>query len=325
MRPVMALLCAVALFALAAPGVRADDYNKLTYFTFSTPVQVPGATLPAGKYMFKLADPSSGRRAIQIWDEEGKKLYTTLLTMSIQRAEIPKDPVVMFSEAPAGEAPAARSWFYEAERIGYEFVYPKDQAMKIARASSSPVLTTDESSTDLSALNAAKVGQIDDAGQVVDVAASRQTTADATTTADTTASAASTSSTASTTTAPEPSPATTTTATAPEPSATTTTAAAAPEPSPVTTSAAAAPEPSANRTEPAAPIARNDAATPVGTSGSLAAQQSSGATAAARPADSPAALPSTASSLPLLELLSGVLLLSALAVRELRKRLVESR
>jgi hypothetical protein len=298
MRSAMALLCGVALFALLAPGVRADDYNKLTYFTFSTPVQVPGATLPAGKYMFKLADPSTGRRAIQIWDEEGKKLYTTLLTMSVQRAEIPKDPVVMFSEAPAGEAPAARSWFYEAERTGYEFVYPKDQAMRIARASRSPVLTTEESSTDLSALNAARVGRIDDAGQVVDAGAS-QTTADATATADTTASAASTSSTASTTTAPEPSP--------------------------VTTSAAAAPEPSANRTEPAAPIARNDAATPVGTSGSLAAQQSSSAAATARPADSPAALPSTASSLPLLALLSSVLLLSALAVRELRKRLVESR
>jgi hypothetical protein len=320
MRQAMALLCALALFALAGPGVRADDYNKLTYFTFSTPVQVPGATLPAGKYMFKLADPSSGRRAIQIWDEEGKKLHTTLLTMSIQRTEIPKDPIVMFSEAPAGEAPAARSWFYEAERTGYEFVYPKDQAMKIARASSSPVLTTDESSADLSALNAAKVGRIDDAGQVADVTAStsQTTTADSSPSATTTTATSSSTTTAtssSTTTAPEP--AATTTATAPEPSSATTTAAAAPEPSPATTSAPAAREP--------APVARNDAATPVGTSGSLSAQQPSSAAAPAQPADSAAALPSTASSLPLFELLSTVLLLSALAVRELRKHLAEGR
>jgi hypothetical protein len=33
-------------------GVRADDYNKLTYFTFSGPVQLPGITLPAGTTSF---------------------------------------------------------------------------------------------------------------------------------------------------------------------------------------------------------------------------------------------------------------------------------
>ena len=48
MRLAKALFCAAALLALMVPGVRADDYNKLTYFTFSGTVQVPGATLPAG-------------------------------------------------------------------------------------------------------------------------------------------------------------------------------------------------------------------------------------------------------------------------------------
>jgi hypothetical protein len=297
MRPVIALLCAAALFAVVAPGVRADDYNKLTYFTFSSPVQVPGATLPAGKYMFKLADPSSGRRAIQIWDADGKKLHTTLLTMSIQRTEIPKDPIVMFSEAPAGEAPAARSWFYEAERVGYEFVYPKEQAVKIARASNSPVLSTDESSTDLSALNAANVGHIDDAGQLVDASPSTagQPAADAVT----------------------PPSAADTTAAAPD-----TTAAAS-------DTVARAPEPSANRTESPAPRVRSDVATPVGTTGRSAAAASSAqqatSAAAAQSADSPAALPRTASSLPIVELMSVVLLLSALGVRELRRRVADGR
>jgi len=159
MRAVKTLFCAAALLAVFAPGVRADDYNKLTYFTFSAPVQVPGMTLPAGKYTFKLADPESGRRAIQIWDSDGK-LLTTLLTVSDQRMDA-KEPMVMFNEKPAGEAPAVRSWYYEGEHAGYEFVYPKDQAMKIARASHQPVLSTDETASDLGALKAAKVSRVE--------------------------------------------------------------------------------------------------------------------------------------------------------------------
>jgi hypothetical protein len=55
------LLLAVALghaafFVFLTPtGALASDRDKLTYFTFSGPVQVPGATLPAGTYQFKRA------------------------------------------------------------------------------------------------------------------------------------------------------------------------------------------------------------------------------------------------------------------------------
>ena len=42
---------AAMLFSVPAPA-RADENNKLTYFTFSKPVQLPGKTLPAGKYRF---------------------------------------------------------------------------------------------------------------------------------------------------------------------------------------------------------------------------------------------------------------------------------
>ena len=51
------MCCTVALTAFVATGVHADDYNKKTYITFSASVQLPGVTLPAGTYTFKLADP----------------------------------------------------------------------------------------------------------------------------------------------------------------------------------------------------------------------------------------------------------------------------
>ena len=56
MRVWKAACCAALVTLMAAPGVRADEWNKKTILTFSGPVQIPGATLAAGTYVFKLAD-----------------------------------------------------------------------------------------------------------------------------------------------------------------------------------------------------------------------------------------------------------------------------
>src|SRR4051794_27254277 len=56
MRLLKIAVCAFALAAFTAPRAHADEWNKKTFLTFSGPVQVPGTTLPAGTYMFKLAD-----------------------------------------------------------------------------------------------------------------------------------------------------------------------------------------------------------------------------------------------------------------------------
>jgi hypothetical protein len=80
LRALRGLLFAITITACLAPGVRGDEYTKQTYLTFSGPVQLPGIVLPAGTYQFKLADPESGRRALQVWDKDGARLFTTLDT-----------------------------------------------------------------------------------------------------------------------------------------------------------------------------------------------------------------------------------------------------
>ena len=75
MRFVKALCCAAALTAMIAPGARADEWNKKTILTFSGPVQIPGATLPAGSYVFKLADIPGNRHVVQVFDKDEKKIY----------------------------------------------------------------------------------------------------------------------------------------------------------------------------------------------------------------------------------------------------------
>src|SRR5947209_3985577 len=133
---VSAAVLAVAL----APAAHADDYDKLTLLTFSAPVDLPGITLPAGTYRFTLADPESGRRAIRVTDKDGSKQLGMFLSVPNQRMTATDNPVVMFKEAAAGAPPAVQAWFYPAEHTGYEFVYPHDQALKIAKATHESVL-----------------------------------------------------------------------------------------------------------------------------------------------------------------------------------------
>src|SRR6185295_7909184 len=140
MRFVKALCCAAALTAIIAPGARADEWNKKTILTCSGPVHIPGATLPARTYVFKLADIPGNRHVVQVFDKDEKKIYTTMLAVPNQRSEPSDKPIILFSERATGSPQAVKVWYYPGETIGNEFVYPRSQAMKIAKESHSRVL-----------------------------------------------------------------------------------------------------------------------------------------------------------------------------------------
>ena len=147
MRLVKALWCAAALTVMIAPGARADEWNKKTILTFSGPVQIPGATLPAGSYVFKLADIPGNRHVVQVFDKDEKKIYTTMLAIPNERLEAGDKPIVLFSERASGSPQAVKVWYYPGERIGNEFVYPKVQAMRIAKETHQSVLAMKDETT----------------------------------------------------------------------------------------------------------------------------------------------------------------------------------
>ena len=173
MRKLM-IACSAALLAVGLAGTaHADEWNKLTYLTFSGPVQLPGITLPAGTYRFELADPDSSRRIIRVSDKDGSKNYGMFLSISDQKLEPSDNPVVMFKETPAGAPQAVQAWFYPGESHGYEFVYPHDQALKIAKATHGSVLAvkdTPKASTDderVASMKSAETSRIDENGRPV--------------------------------------------------------------------------------------------------------------------------------------------------------------
>jgi hypothetical protein len=140
----IAAACALAVTAVMGMNATAQDLNPLekTFLTFSAPVELPGMTLPAGTYVFKLAD-TAGRNVVQVLSQDEREVHGQFLFMQHSRPEISSETVVTFRETREGATPAVQYWYYPNERIGKEFIYPKDQAMQIAARTGGSVLTED--------------------------------------------------------------------------------------------------------------------------------------------------------------------------------------
>lgn len=122
-----------ALVAVMMPApAGALTYDKLTYMTFSGPVQVPGVTLGAGTYRFRLANPDTRRNVLQVLSNDGATVYAMFNTIQDHRTVLTDEAAVTFRETPAGVPPAIKSLFYGGEYGGYEFVYPKGGPNMIA-------------------------------------------------------------------------------------------------------------------------------------------------------------------------------------------------
>ena len=170
--------CAVALVAgMSAATVFAQTPDKRTVFTFSGPVSIPGVTLPAGQYLFRLADPMTSGKVIQVLSADGTKPYGLFFSYPVERLNASEKPEVRFMET-AKDAPAAiKTWWYPGERTGYEFIYPKDQARQLARGASLPVLTTQAQTTTTEQTNTADLARVSSTGQDTNVSADAKTSA----------------------------------------------------------------------------------------------------------------------------------------------------
>lgn len=262
--------------------------NRDTNVTFSGPVSLPGTTLPAGTYVFRLADSPVNRHIVQVFDKDQAKLITTILAVAAERPQPEGDPIVSFKETPSDRPPAVRFWYYAGEKSGSEFIYPRAQAMMIASASGESVSAFDTDSTNLDAWTKGSVTKV----------SPTTSTEPASTASSTSTAAASTTSTASTTTASTTAPVTQPAPTPEQMPASTTAPAAAP----TTAAVATQPEPTPAPTT-TAPSTVVSEPSPVGTSGRTE-------------------LPATASQLPMVGLIGLVAFAAALGVRAARRSIV---
>ena len=123
-KTVVVALSMAVLGAASASSARADEWNKLTYLTFSQDVAIPGKVLTAGTYTFRLSDSQSDRHVVQIFNQTGTQLITTLLTIGAYRLSLTDDTVITFGEPVGNAPPPITRWFYPGDTNGQEFICP---------------------------------------------------------------------------------------------------------------------------------------------------------------------------------------------------------
>jgi hypothetical protein len=146
-------LFAVALFALlvAAPALVAQNMPitpEISYFPVTEPTDVGGKILQPGTYVIRVIRSADSRNKVQIWSQDQKKLYTTVLTIPHQLRPNEKMPSTMFVfyEPTANHPRALRTWFAKNSPgdYGHDVVYPEGRAKQIAVASNIPVVSYPE-------------------------------------------------------------------------------------------------------------------------------------------------------------------------------------
>ncbi len=156
-RKLVAFLTLAVLTLSIGSRAEAQTANYRTYFTFSAPVTLPGQTLPAGKYIFRLADPDGSRKVINVLSGDGRRSLAMLHSIPNQATKPPKDAEIRFMETDAQVPPPIKTWWYAGKAIGYEFIYPREQAVQLAKSTKDPILTTAKDTTDFKNVDLSRI------------------------------------------------------------------------------------------------------------------------------------------------------------------------
>jgi|SRR5579862_8861795 len=151
------------VFFLAPTTVNASEWDRMTKFTVSHPFEVPGMTLqPNTRYTMRLYDSPSTRNVVQVLNGDDTKMLTQFMAITDERLEPVDKTTFTFIETEPGYPMPIKEWFYPGRNIGLEFVYPKEQALEIARHAKEPILSAE--SVDLHKLAAVRVEAISPLG-----------------------------------------------------------------------------------------------------------------------------------------------------------------
>ena len=103
----MATACVAAVILMLGISVGAQDFNihEKTFLTFSNSVELPGMTLPAGTYTFRLADTPS-RNVVQVLSQDEKQIHGQFLFIQAERPDVTGETVITFRETREGTTPA---------------------------------------------------------------------------------------------------------------------------------------------------------------------------------------------------------------------------
>lgn len=135
--------CCIVTLALSpqfAAGAR--DSGKLIA---AEPTSIPGLTLPPGAYTIHVVDHLAERFVVRV---DGPRRGVHYSFLALENAAIPKPEApgpVVWSNAPAGKE-YLRGWLFPGVPAVVEFVYPKAEAVDIAKSNQAKVPAIDPAS-----------------------------------------------------------------------------------------------------------------------------------------------------------------------------------
>jgi hypothetical protein len=116
---------AMATILLLPPATLADEWNRATTAIFNHPVEVPGQILPAGIYVFRLAEISGERNVVQIWNAEQTLLVATVFAWPDYLRDAPEENRFVLEEGKRGAPARLTAWFYKGNNHAQTFIYRK--------------------------------------------------------------------------------------------------------------------------------------------------------------------------------------------------------
>ena len=120
-RMLILALSSVVLIAgllLSVPAEAAVD-SRTTHMTFEHRVRVPGATLPAGHYIFTV----NTNQVVWIRNDDDGHVYGPYFTRSVRRLTSTSTRKIVVGPAYENLAPALRGWFGRHRERGHELVW----------------------------------------------------------------------------------------------------------------------------------------------------------------------------------------------------------
>ena len=125
-RRIVHTLCGVVLLGTLTSSAFGAiiDTRRTTYLTFDRSVQIPGVVLPAGTYIFEVANHESDGDLVRVLSRDRSRVYLMAFTRFTYRASSRDlSSTITFGESSAGNPPSVKAWYPQDETRGREFMY----------------------------------------------------------------------------------------------------------------------------------------------------------------------------------------------------------
>jgi len=124
-KTILLISCLVCLGAYLAPEAKAGEWDREAVLTFSQPVEIPGAVLAAGTYVFSFLGSTADRNIIEVLSQDEQTVYATIEAIPDYRANATGESSLVFEARKPGVPLVIKEWYFPDRRYGHEFVYPE--------------------------------------------------------------------------------------------------------------------------------------------------------------------------------------------------------